>query len=84
VSDDVGWPNGSERLYGKAAIYAYWADQWTRTRTHDQPVAFRRRPDGRVAVRLIRGVQSLDGSVISTGTFQYVFRTRSLASSAWT
>jgi len=74
VSDDVDWPNGSGRLRGKAALRAYWRDQWTRTRTHDQPTAVHRRPDGRVAVRLIRVVQSLDGSVISRGTFHYVFR----------
>ncbi len=74
VSDDVDWPDGSGRLQGKAALRAYWRHQWTRTRTHDQPTAFSRRPDGRVAVRLIRVVRSLDGSVISRGTFHYVFR----------
>jgi len=74
ISDDVDWPDGSARLRGKAALYAYWADQWTRTGTHDQPIDFRRRPDGRVAVRLIQVVRSLDGSLMSRGPYQYVFR----------
>jgi hypothetical protein len=74
VSDDVDWPDGSSRLRGKAAVRAYWAKQWTRTHTHDQPVAFTRRPDGRVAVRISQVVRSLDGSVISTGSFCHVHR----------
>ena len=76
VSDDVDWPDDSRRLRGKGALRAYWSVQWTRTRTHDQPSAFSRRPDGRVAVRLIRVVSSLDGSATSSGTFHYVFRIR--------
>ena len=36
-----------------------------RRRVRDQPTAFGRRPDGRVAVRLICVVWSLDGSVTS-------------------
>ena len=74
VSDDVDWPNGSSRLRGKAAVRAYWTKQWTRTHTHDQPVAFTRRPGGRIAVRISQVVRSLDGSVISTGSFCHIHR----------
>ena len=74
VSDDVDWPDGPERLHGKAALEAYWLDQWTRTRTHDQPGAFTHLPDGRVAVRVRQVVRSLDGSVVSRGSFDHVHR----------
>jgi len=74
VSDYVDWPDGSSRLRGKAAVRVYWTDQWTRTHTHDRPVAVERRPDGRVAVRINQIVRSLDGSVLSTGSFCHVHR----------
>ncbi|HEX7462806.1 MAG TPA: nuclear transport factor 2 family protein [Dermatophilaceae bacterium] len=74
VSEDVDWPDGSSRLRGRAAVRAYWSDQWTRTRSHDQPVAFTRRPDGSVAVPISQVIRSLDGSVISTGSFCHVHR----------
>ncbi|WP_328616583.1 nuclear transport factor 2 family protein [Amycolatopsis sp. NBC_00355] len=72
VSDDVDWPDGANRLHGKAELKAYWLDQWTRTRTHDQPLAFTAMPDGRVAVRIGQVVRSLDGRVLSRGSFGHV------------
>lgn len=72
VSDDVDWPDGANRLRGKADLKAYWLDQWTRTRTHDQPLAFTAMPDGRVAVRISQIVRSLDDRVLSRGTFGHV------------
>ena len=74
VSDDVDWPDGSQRLQGKAALRSYWSAQWTRTHTHDQPLQIDRQADGRVAVRLTRVVRSLDGRILQDGTFDYVFR----------
>ena len=74
VSDDVDWPDGDDRLSGRASLQAYWQDQWTRTRTHDEPVTFTHRPDGRVVVRIDQVVRSLDGTVISTGSFDHVHR----------
>lgn len=74
VGDDVDWPDGSSRLRGKAAVGAYWSEQWTRTHTHDEPVAFSRWPDGRVAVRIDQVVRSLDGSPLTRGSFDHVFR----------
>jgi ketosteroid isomerase-like protein len=72
VGNDVDWPDGPERLRGKAAVRSYWLDQWPRTRTYDEPVSFTRRPDGRVEVRISQVVRTLDGSVVSTGTFDHV------------
>ena len=72
VSEDVDWPDGVNRLRGRAAVRAYWLDQWTRTRTHDHPVAFTRRPDGRIAVRVSQVVRTLDGALTSTGSFDHL------------
>jgi nuclear transport factor 2 (NTF2) superfamily protein len=74
VSEDVDWPDGVGRLHGRDAVRAYWLEQWTRTRTHDQPMTFTHRPDGRIVVRISQIVRSLDGSLISTGSFDHVHR----------
>ena len=75
VADDVDWPDGGVgRLHGRAAVRAYWLDQWTRTRTHDEPLGFEDAGDGRTTVRLHQVVRALDGSVISAGDFVYRFR----------
>ncbi len=74
VSDDVDWPDGTNRLRGKADLKTYWLDQWTRTRTHDEPLAFTAAPDGRIVVRISQVVRSLDGRVLSRGSFGHVHR----------
>ena len=74
VSVDVDWPDGAHRLHGREAVRAYWTEQWTHTRTDDQPVAITRLPDGRVEVRVEQVVRSLGGSVRSTGTFRHLHR----------
>lgn len=74
VSDDVDWPDGPSRLRGKPAVRSYWEDQWTRMRVHDEPVAFGLRPDGRVEVRIGQVVRTLDGLVLSTGSFDHLHR----------
>ncbi len=74
VSDDVDWPDGRVRLHGKDEVRAYWTEQWARTRTHDEPVTFSRRDDGRIAVLISQVVRSPDGSVISEGHFLHLHR----------
>jgi hypothetical protein len=37
ISDDVDWPDGAGRLHGKEQVRTYWSEQWTRTRTRDEP-----------------------------------------------
>jgi ketosteroid isomerase-like protein len=74
VSDDVDWPDGGGRLHGKEEVRAYWTEQWARTRTHDEPVTFSRRRDGRIAVHISQVVRSPNGSVISTGRFLHLHR----------
>ncbi len=74
VSDNVDWPDDGGRLHGKDEVRAYWTEQWARTRTHDEPVAFSRRDDGRIAVLISQVVRSPDGSVISEGHFLHLHR----------
>ncbi len=75
VGDDVDWPDDDGgRLHGKDALRAYWAEQWTRTRTHDEPVAVAEQDDGRVAVRVEQVVRSLDGEVRSAGRVEHLLR----------
>lgn len=73
VSDDVDWPDSAGgRLNGRAALREYWREQWTRTRTHDEPVAITHRGDGRVVARIDQVVRSLDGQVVSAGAFDHI------------
>lgn len=77
VSDDVDWPDDPRRLDGKAQVCAYWTEQWSRTRTHDQPVTLTRHKDGRVTVTVDQVVRAPDGTVISRGRFLHLHRLQS-------
>jgi hypothetical protein len=55
-------------------VRAYWTEQWTRTRTHDEPVSVSELGDGRIAVLISQVVRSLEGSVIHRGSFRHVHR----------
>ena len=75
VSGDVNWPDDDAgRLHGKDEVRAYWTEQWARTRTHDEPVAFSERNDGRTAVQISQVVRSPNGSAISKGQFLHLHR----------
>ena len=74
VSDDVSWPDDNARLHGKDEVRAYWTEQWARTRTHDEPVDFSQRDDGRIAVHISQVVRSPNGSVLSRGRFLHLHR----------
>ena len=75
VGDDVDWPDGGAgRLHGKEEVRAYWTEQWSRTRTHDEPVAFGEDRDGRTAVHIRQVMRSLDGTVMSEGQYLHLHR----------
>lgn len=73
VSDGVDWPDDANRLHGKKAVRAYWSHQWTRIRTHDEPVTFIDLDDGRVAVRIDQVVRDLSGNEVSRGAFVHTY-----------
>ncbi len=74
LSDDIDWPDDATRLHGKAAVRAYWAEQWTRVRADDQPSRVTQLADGRTAVHVDQVVRSLDGLVLSRAQFVHVHR----------
>ncbi len=75
VSDDVDRPDDDGgRLHGKEEVRTYWTEQWTRIRTHDEPVSFDQLTDGRIAVHIRQVVRSLDGSIVSRGDFLHIHR----------
>lgn len=79
VSDDVDWPDDDGgRLHGKAEVRTYWTEQWTRTRTHDEPMSFDHLTDDRIAVHIRQVVRSLDGSTVSQGDFLHIHRIESM------
>ena len=74
MGEDVDWPDGAGgRLHGRDALRAYWTEQWTRTRTHDEVLGFEDVGDGRTVVRLHQVVRAPGGAVLSTGDFAYRF-----------
>jgi ketosteroid isomerase-like protein len=75
ASDDVNWPDDDAgRLHCKDEARAYWTELWARTRTHDAPVAFSERNDGRTAVQISQVVRSPNGSAISKCQFLHLHR----------
>lgn len=74
LSDDIDWPDGAARLRGKEAVHAYWTEQWTRVRAHDEPVRLDHLDDGRTSVHVDQIVRSLDGSVLSQDHFVHFHR----------
>ncbi len=74
VSDDIEWPDGPRTLHGRAQVRTYWGDQWSRTRTHDEPVTYAKQADGRTAVTIDQVVYALDGAVLSRGHFLHLHR----------
>ena len=83
VDPDVDWPEGPDRLgrlHGRAAVRAYWTEQWTRTHTHDEPVGFRSLAEEhggrRVVVRIRQTVRGLDGAVLGADAFDHTHTIR--------
>lgn len=76
VTEDVDWPDGAARLHGKDALRRFWLEQWTRLRTHDEPVAFEEVGRDVVRVRIDQVVRDLDGRTVSRGSFRHTFRLR--------
>lgn len=74
VSEDVDWPDGFARLHGKEELRAYWARQWAETHTHDELREIENLTKNRYAVYVSQVVRALDGSVISRGMFEHVYR----------
>jgi ketosteroid isomerase-like protein len=75
MAEDVDWPNAWEggRVRGRAAVREYWERQFQAIDPHVLPVAFSRRPDGRVAVEVDQVVRDSGGRLVSHGRVVHVF-----------
>jgi hypothetical protein len=76
VSEDVDWPDDSRARHGKAGLRAYWTRQRAVTRTHDEPVEITDLSLHRSGVRIRQVVRALDGTTISEGSFEHLYRFR--------
>jgi hypothetical protein len=78
MAADVDWPNAWEggRLHGHDGVRDYWLRQWAAIHPTVEPVAFRERPDGTVAVDVDQVVCGLDGMLLAAArvVHVYVFR----------
>jgi len=74
VSEDVNWPDCSDRLHGEAEVRAYWTRQGAVKRTHDEPVRITDLSLDRSIVRISQVVRTLEGTTISEGSFDHVYR----------
>jgi ketosteroid isomerase-like protein len=73
VSEDVDWPDGSAR-FARQGRASGWIRQWAMTRTHDEPVEITDLSPDRSVVRIRQVVHALDGTKISEGSFDHLYR----------
>jgi len=64
VGDDVDWPDGDERLHGRAAVRNYWSHQWARIHTQDKVAGITDLAPGRAAIRISQIIHDLDGVIV--------------------
>lgn len=78
MTEDVDWPNAWEggRVHGREAVRAYWERQWAELDSSVAPVAFARRPDGRIAVTVDQVVRDEGGEVVAERRVHHVYTLR--------
>lgn len=76
MREDVDWPDGEDRLHGRAAVRGYWARQWACVHTHDEVVGLTHLGPERTAVGVSQVVRDLDGAVVSKGAFEHAYEFR--------
>ncbi|MGI4833796.1 MAG: nuclear transport factor 2 family protein [Janthinobacterium lividum] len=78
MQPDVKWPKGFVGGYehGRAAVRAYWADQWASINPHVEPTGFELLPDGRIAVTVHQVVRELDGTLLMDVLLHHVYQLR--------
>ena len=60
---DVAWANGmyGGYAYGREAVREYWTGQWAIVSPRVDPVGFRSKADGSIAVEVRQSVRDLEG-----------------------
>lgn len=72
VATDVDWPDGEQRIHGRAQVAAYWTEQWSRVLTVDVPTVIALLSETVRVVGIDQVVRSLDGQTVSHGRFAHV------------
>jgi hypothetical protein len=75
MTEDVSWPKASEggKVVGKEEIRAYWTRQWGEFDPHVEPLVITEGDAGKVRVRVLQLVKSLQGDVLSDSEVLHVF-----------
>jgi hypothetical protein len=75
MTEDVNWPKASEggKVVGKEEIRAYWTRQWGEFDPHVEPLVITEGDAGKVRVRVLQLVKSLQGDVLSDSEVLHVF-----------
>lgn len=58
----------------KDAVRAYWTRQWPKIHTHDEPCEITDHSEDSSVVRISQVVRALNGSILSKGLFDHVYR----------
>lgn len=75
LAPDVDWANGMAggRVHGRAAVRAYWQDQWKQVDPRVEPMKIDPASDGSVHVLVDQIVRSLDGKILSNKQVVHVY-----------
>ena len=76
VGEDVDWPDGDERLHGRAAVRNYWSRQWARLHPQDKVAGVAELAPDCATVRISQVIRDLDGAIVSTGAFEHAYQFR--------
>ncbi len=75
LSEDVDWANGMDggHVHGRAAVRAYWTQQWAAIDPRVDPVQITESGDGSTAVEVHQVVKDLEGKLLLDETVRHVF-----------
>ena len=75
LAPDVDWANGMTggRVHGRAAVRAYWQDQWKQVDPRVEPMRIDPAADGSVHVLVDQIVRSLDRKILSNKQVMHVY-----------
>jgi hypothetical protein len=76
LAPDVDWPNAAtgERLHGRAAVRAYWQEQWKDSDPRVEPMKIEETGDGRIQVLVDQLVRDRGGKITSNKQLLHVYR----------
>ena len=75
LAPDVDWPNGMTggRVHGRAAVRAYWLDQWKQIDPRVEPMRISEATDGTIHVLVDQLVRLLDRKIMGNKQIEHVY-----------